>query len=46
MGYLKNTSVNLDYALVNYRDPVNDMSVAEAAKLYLAVREKPYQEML
>jgi len=29
----------LDYALLNYRDPVNDMSLAEAAKLYLAVRE-------
>jgi len=30
----------LDYALSNYRNPVNDMSLTEAAKLYLAVREE------
>lgn len=29
----------LDYALSNYRDPVNDMSLADALKLHLAVRE-------
>ena len=38
-GRARSLAFYLDYALSNYRDPVNDMSLAEAAKLYLAVRE-------
>lgn len=38
-GRTRSLAFYLDYALTNYRDPVNDMSLAEAAKLYLAVRE-------
>ncbi len=38
-GRAQSLAFYLDYALSNYRDPVNDMSLAEAAKLYLAVRE-------
>ncbi|HWA08848.1 MAG TPA: site-specific integrase [Opitutaceae bacterium] len=38
-GRARSLAFYLDYALSNYRDPVNDMSLADAAKLYLAVRE-------
>ncbi len=38
-GRAQSLAFYLDYALSNYRDPVNDMSLADAAKLYLAVRE-------
>ena len=38
-GRARSLAFYLDYALSNYRDPVNDMTLTEAAKLYLAVRE-------
>jgi len=34
----------LDYALTNYRDPVQDKPVAEAAREYLALREADYNQ--
>ncbi|MGH7959458.1 MAG: site-specific integrase [Opitutaceae bacterium] len=39
VGRARSLAFYLDYALTNYRDPVNDMSLTEAVKLYLAVRE-------
>lgn len=39
-GRTRSLTFYLDYALSNYRDPVNDMSLTEAAKLYLVVREE------
>lgn len=38
-GRTRSLAFYLDYALTNYRDPVNDMSLVEAAKFYLEVRE-------
>jgi hypothetical protein len=34
----------LDYALTNYRDPVNDKPVVEAAREYLALREADHKQ--
>jgi integrase len=34
----------LDYALANYRDPVNDKPVVEAAKEYLTLREADHNQ--
>ena len=38
-GRTRSLAFYLDFALSNYRDPVNDMTIAEAVKLYLGVRE-------
>ena len=38
-GRARSLAFYLDYALTLYRDPMNDMSLTEAAKLYLAARE-------
>ena len=37
-------SFYLDYALTNYRDPVNDKPVVEAAREYLALRELDHDQ--
>jgi integrase len=38
-GRTRSLSFYVDFALANYRDPIRDMRLAEAAKEYLAVRE-------
>ena len=38
-GCTRGLAFYLDYALANYRDPVHDKPVAEAAREYLALRE-------
>ena len=43
-GRTRSLSFYLDYALTNYRDPVNDKPVAEAAKEYLALREADHKQ--
>lgn len=43
-GRSRSLSFYLDYALTNYRDPVNDKPVANAAKEYLALREADHNQ--
>jgi hypothetical protein len=43
-GRTRTLSFYLDYALTNYRDPVKDKPVAEAAKEYLALREADHNQ--
>jgi hypothetical protein len=40
----RSLSFYLDYALTNYRDPVNDKPVVEAAREYLALRELDHKQ--
>jgi integrase len=40
----RSLSFYLDYALTNYRDPVNDKPVVEAAREYLALREMDHDQ--
>jgi hypothetical protein len=40
----RSLSFYLDYALTNYRDPVNDKPVVEAAREYLALREADHNQ--
>jgi integrase len=43
-GRTRSLTFYLGYALTNYRDPVNDMKVPDAAARYLAVREADYKQ--
>ena len=40
----RSLSFYLDYALTNYRDPVNDKPVVEAAREYLALRQLDHKQ--
>jgi integrase len=42
-GRTRSLGFYVDFALTNYRDPVQDMPLAEAAREYLALREADYK---
>ena len=43
-GRTRSLAFYFDFALTNYRDPVRDVTLAEAAKDYLALREADYKQ--
>ena len=43
-GRTRSLTFYLDFALANYRDPIRDVPLAEAAKEYLALREADYKQ--
>ncbi|MBL9210906.1 MAG: site-specific integrase [Opitutaceae bacterium] len=43
-GRARSLTFYLDFALANYRDPVRDVSLAEASKEYLALREADHKQ--
>ena len=43
-GRTRSLGFYVDFALTNYRDPVRDISVADAAKEYVALREADFKQ--
>ena len=43
-GRTRSLGFYVDFALTNYRDPVRDISVADAAKEYVALRETDFKQ--